>query len=306
MGKPLDEKSDVYSYGIVLWEIVTLQEPFPHMHSYTEFRKAVCRYHERPPIPDNTHPTLAALIANCWDPDPTKRPSFEQILPILDQIMVDVSIQDKLGSDFWKRHFIGKDIVSWDLFADELCNFLMPETGRQISVDSDPMKALKELLSQKEDDKTKKNPQDIVDIERLGVLLMSFGPLEHMLDNVDPVLRQPWFHGEISMAESENRLANQPAGTFLVRLSNSKPGQLTISKMSHTGKINHQRFEYIPGQGFSIKIGGHVRVMDVPLYKFVAELQRLNDLRLDFPAPGSKFKSLYTNIAAEGYLVDDD
>eukprot|EP01120_Amphizonella_sp_Union-15-10_P011096 TRINITY_DN4615_c0_g1_i3.p1 TRINITY_DN4615_c0_g1~~TRINITY_DN4615_c0_g1_i3.p1 ORF type:complete len:254 (-),score=42.75 TRINITY_DN4615_c0_g1_i3:23-784(-) len=34
LGKPLSEKADIYSYGIVLWEVLTRTEPFDHMDSY--------------------------------------------------------------------------------------------------------------------------------------------------------------------------------------------------------------------------------------------------------------------------------
>jgi serine/threonine protein kinase len=67
LGKPLDEKSDVYSYAIVLWEIVTKEEPFPEFQSYREFKRAICRTHTRPPIPENTIPSLAHLMQVCWN-----------------------------------------------------------------------------------------------------------------------------------------------------------------------------------------------------------------------------------------------
>ena len=40
--KPFNEKVDVYSFGIVLWEIVMRQAPFPHHTDYNVFRDAVC------------------------------------------------------------------------------------------------------------------------------------------------------------------------------------------------------------------------------------------------------------------------
>ena len=50
-GMPLDEKADVYSYGIVLWELFTETEPFAEHSQFKTFVRAVCQLQERPPIP---------------------------------------------------------------------------------------------------------------------------------------------------------------------------------------------------------------------------------------------------------------
>ena len=41
-------KVDVYAFGIVLWEILTRTEAFPHHNDLHKFATAVCRRHERP------------------------------------------------------------------------------------------------------------------------------------------------------------------------------------------------------------------------------------------------------------------
>jgi len=46
------------------------------------------------------------------------------------------------------------------------------------------------------------------------------------------ILISSWFHGDISMSESEARLANKMEGTYLVRFSTSEIGTYTISKVS--------------------------------------------------------------------------
>ncbi|CAN0164791.1 unnamed protein product, partial [Hapterophycus canaliculatus] len=38
-GMPYNEKADMYSYGIVLWELCTLQKPFAGMSSHEHARK---------------------------------------------------------------------------------------------------------------------------------------------------------------------------------------------------------------------------------------------------------------------------
>jgi serine/threonine protein kinase len=108
LGQALDEKSDVYSYGIVVWEIVTSQEPFLEYDSYPAFKRAICREDVRPPIPKDTLPSLRKLLEDCWDKDPKKRPGFDDIINRLDEIIIDATIADPTGRAFWKKNFFGK------------------------------------------------------------------------------------------------------------------------------------------------------------------------------------------------------
>jgi len=107
LGKPLNEKSDVYSFAICLWEIVTRKEPFPPevKTSIRTFRDAVCHLKVRPAIPPEIHPNLRELIEKCWEDEPMKRPSFGEIFKALENIMVDVAVSDPLGNDMWKKKF---------------------------------------------------------------------------------------------------------------------------------------------------------------------------------------------------------
>ncbi len=90
--KEFNEKADVYSFGIVLWEILTRKEPFPHHNNFEVFRNAVCVKGERPEIPSDTEPSLKRLIESCWVGDPKLRPSFKEIIDQLDNIIVDVTV----------------------------------------------------------------------------------------------------------------------------------------------------------------------------------------------------------------------
>jgi hypothetical protein len=73
-----DEKIDVYSYGILLWELVSRQIPFAGLETGVVISQ-VLRRDNRPPIPDNVSPTLRNLIQQCWDRNPDNRPSFSEV-----------------------------------------------------------------------------------------------------------------------------------------------------------------------------------------------------------------------------------
>jgi serine/threonine protein kinase len=122
--KPFDRKCDVYSFGIVLWEIVTREEPFKEFNNYNVFRDAVCRQHVRPPIPPNTLPALDQLMRTMWHHDPAARPEFLQVLEVLKGLVVDAAIRDPLCRQFWKAHFLTEDPAAWQNCCPLLLEFL--------------------------------------------------------------------------------------------------------------------------------------------------------------------------------------
>jgi hypothetical protein len=40
-----------------------------------------------------------------WTEEPKDRPAFSKIIPMMDEIIVEVSIDDAIGRDFWKTCF---------------------------------------------------------------------------------------------------------------------------------------------------------------------------------------------------------
>jgi hypothetical protein len=85
-----DEKVDVYSFAIILWELITLQAVWTDMtaldlpkNSDSLWRGAVLRAvhgNKRPPSPGNHGAELQQLVESCWKQDPADRPSFPEIL----------------------------------------------------------------------------------------------------------------------------------------------------------------------------------------------------------------------------------
>lgn len=80
--KNYTNKVDVYSYGILLWEMLTEDIPFQGL-TPIQIAYKVTKDNERPEFPSNTPRPLKSLIRKCWDRNPDNRPTFSQIYHFL-------------------------------------------------------------------------------------------------------------------------------------------------------------------------------------------------------------------------------
>ena len=78
-GENYTESADVYSYGILVWEVLTRETPFANMNPQSvAFQAAVQGL--RPPMPKDITPQLASLMEQCWHAEPLQRPPFTSIV----------------------------------------------------------------------------------------------------------------------------------------------------------------------------------------------------------------------------------
>ena len=78
LSNPYTEKVDVYSFGIILWQLASEATPFKGF-TRDDFIAKVIVGNERPKIDKSWPNGFTSIIVSCWHKDPLQRPSFQDI-----------------------------------------------------------------------------------------------------------------------------------------------------------------------------------------------------------------------------------
>ena len=78
--------ADIYSFGMIVWELITENKPFKLL-SKDELVNKVVIEKIRPKIPDNIPTEISQIIRACWQHEEEKRPSFGKIVKILENLI---------------------------------------------------------------------------------------------------------------------------------------------------------------------------------------------------------------------------
>jgi serine/threonine protein kinase len=81
---PFTQKADVFSFGCVLWELVSRKIPWHDQESFDI--AALVVKGERPAIPKDCPSKFAQIMSACWSGNPSKRPTMKQLTEDLSKL----------------------------------------------------------------------------------------------------------------------------------------------------------------------------------------------------------------------------
>ena len=108
--EPYTEKVDVYSFGIMLWQMAKDKVPFRGM-SKQDFMENVIMGDLRPKLDKSWPRGFRSLLTNCWQRNSGSRPSFSMIIQDLDSLIDDETNSNRsslsnyrtVGSSIYRR-----------------------------------------------------------------------------------------------------------------------------------------------------------------------------------------------------------
>uniref|UniRef100_A0A3B3VYZ9 receptor protein-tyrosine kinase n=1 Tax=Poecilia latipinna TaxID=48699 RepID=A0A3B3VYZ9_9TELE len=97
--KVFTTQSDVWSYGILLWEIFSLgASPYPGLQIDEEFCHRL-KSGTRMRAPDYSTPEIYSTMLACWEANPSERPTFTNLVEILGDLL-QARVQEQDGKDY--------------------------------------------------------------------------------------------------------------------------------------------------------------------------------------------------------------
>lgn len=128
--------SDVYSFGIILYEVYSRKDPYEGEGSFRTILTQICdpTIQKRPPTPSSCPDTIGVIMRECLDGDPTARPSSEELDLRLRRERVEnvepgdmhLTVQSKNNADRMRR---GDSIIN-EMFPPHIADAL--REGRKV------------------------------------------------------------------------------------------------------------------------------------------------------------------------------
>lgn len=100
--EPYNLTADVYSFGLLLWQVCSLDLPYDGMNRQ-DHSELVVHGNERPPLDSSWSTPLRILMKRAWEPDPAVRPSMDSIYKILKREICSLRDGDDSGLEHFNR-----------------------------------------------------------------------------------------------------------------------------------------------------------------------------------------------------------
>jgi serine/threonine protein kinase len=100
--EPYNLTADVYSFGLLLWQVCSLELPYDGMNRQ-DHAELVVHGNERPVLDSSWSTPLRILMKRSWEQDPLVRPSMDSIYKILRREICALRDGDDSGLEHTKR-----------------------------------------------------------------------------------------------------------------------------------------------------------------------------------------------------------
>jgi hypothetical protein len=110
-GEPYDSKCDVYSFAILLWEILALRQCCKG-YTTSQFVASIIVKNGRFPVQKTWPPLTRLMLPEAWDPDPRKRPDMKRVAMMIRGDLCDMTTDESVLQR--TRHMLDRSNRSFD------------------------------------------------------------------------------------------------------------------------------------------------------------------------------------------------
>ena len=188
-GNQYSQKADVYSFGILMFEVVTDTSPYPDLESnkitFFQFNEGVVYKNYRPTFDSFVKESIKNLIIRCWDKETKNRPTFEEIFNLLSSnkhdFIYDVFSENAESGDADDEHPYFLDDVDEDelqLYVEDIIMDASFDSVEEMNLKklNDEMKKEKENLEKRIVDIDKENKEikeEYIDLVNINTAIQS-------------------------------------------------------------------------------------------------------------------------------------